>query len=361
MNGVHYFMKSLKSQNEVEIDGSVGEGGGSILRVAAGICTFAGKGLKITNIRKNRTPPGLKLQHLLGISSLKEITDGILEGATIGSTELYFKPGSKWISNYSIKIDTAGSIGLLTQSLQYALLGAPPGDYTFQIEGGGTYGKGAPDPYLLNNTTFKLFRKIGYDVQIKVEKEGFYPRGGAKGKIVIKVPPKIQGFDFTTKGAIKAVGTRICVSNQLKNKRVGERIEKVIRRETADLKINDIHSIDCDYVDTLSPGVGLSGYIEYDNGAVKGSGLILGELKLSSEELAKEYCSSLINCYNHPSAVDVWTADQLIPLMPMCEGQSCFNVEEITSHAKTNMEIVEKLFECKYTIEKVANGWKISL
>ncbi len=354
-------MKPLNSQTEIEIDGSLGEGGGSILRVAAGICTFAGKGLKITNIRKNRTPPGLKLQHLLGITCLKDITGGILEGATIGSTELFYKPGMKWISNHSIKIDTAGSIGLLTQSLQYALLGAPPGDYVFQFEGGGTYGKGAPDPFLLNHSTFSLFRRMGYDVQILIDKEGFYPRGGAKGKIIIKVPLKIQGFNFTTKGTIKSIGTRICISNQLKNKRVGERIEKAIKKETAELNINDIHTITCDYVETLSPGVGLSGFLEFDSGCVKGTGMFLGELKLPSEELAKQYCDSLRKCYVDPSAIDAWTADQIIPIMPRCERGSCFTVNEITSHAKTNMEIVEKLFECKYTIEKVSEGWKIAL
>ena len=354
-------MKPLKSISEIEIDGSVGEGGGSILRVAAGICTFTGKALKIRNIRKNRNPPGLKLQHLLGITTLKEITNGILEGVTIGSTEIYFKPGTAWKSKYNIKIDTAGSIGLLTQTLQYALLGAPSGQYIFEVEGGGTYGKGAPDPYLLNHTTFQLFRDLGYEIRINIEREGFYPKGGARGKIVIRVPEKTTSFNLETKGEAKKVGTRICVSSQLKNKRVAERIEKSIKKETQQLNIENIHSIIFDYVETRSPGVGLSGFIEYDNRTVKGTGMFLGDIKLSSEDLAHQYYESLKKNYLEQAAVDVWTSDQLIPIMPVCESQSSFTVAEITSHTKTNIQIVESLFECKYSIEKHPNGWRISL
>ena len=90
------------------------------------------------------------------------------------------------------------------------MLGAPSGEYTFDIEGGGTYGKGAPDPFLLNNTTFWLFDKLGYNVHIDVKDEGFYPKGGANSTIRIKVPDKISGFTITESGKISKVGTRIC-------------------------------------------------------------------------------------------------------------------------------------------------------
>uniref|UniRef100_A0A3Q3W6W0 RNA 3'-terminal phosphate cyclase n=1 Tax=Mola mola TaxID=94237 RepID=A0A3Q3W6W0_MOLML len=44
----------------VEIDGSVMEGGGQILRVSAALSCISGSSIKITKIRAGRSTPGLR-------------------------------------------------------------------------------------------------------------------------------------------------------------------------------------------------------------------------------------------------------------------------------------------------------------
>uniref|UniRef100_A0A3Q2NSF7 RNA 3'-terminal phosphate cyclase n=1 Tax=Fundulus heteroclitus TaxID=8078 RepID=A0A3Q2NSF7_FUNHE len=44
----------------VEIDGSVMEGGGQILRVSAALSCITGSAIKITKIRAGRSTPGLR-------------------------------------------------------------------------------------------------------------------------------------------------------------------------------------------------------------------------------------------------------------------------------------------------------------
>jgi len=45
----------------IEIDGSFGEGGGSILRLSAGYSVLFNQPIIISNIRANRPTPGLRL------------------------------------------------------------------------------------------------------------------------------------------------------------------------------------------------------------------------------------------------------------------------------------------------------------
>ncbi len=52
----------------LEIDGSLMEGGGQILRMSVALATICRKQIRIRKIRAGRASPGLKAQHLSGIS-----------------------------------------------------------------------------------------------------------------------------------------------------------------------------------------------------------------------------------------------------------------------------------------------------
>ncbi len=71
----------------IRIDGSLGEGGGQILRTSLSLSLATGKPFRIDNIRSGRERPGLLRQHLTGRSlAAAEVGGAEVEGATLGST-----------------------------------------------------------------------------------------------------------------------------------------------------------------------------------------------------------------------------------------------------------------------------------
>ena len=101
----------------IQIDGSIGEAGGQVLRTALGLSIYTNKPFKIINIRKNRPEPGLKEQHLQAVNAAASLCNAEISGNELHSTEIEFIPKEITSKNISIKISTAGSVGLVLQAL----------------------------------------------------------------------------------------------------------------------------------------------------------------------------------------------------------------------------------------------------
>ena len=68
-------MASVKEGKEVVIDGSMGEGGGQVVRTSVALSAVTGKAVRIKNIRAGRSKPGLMAQHLTAIRAVGQHTE----------------------------------------------------------------------------------------------------------------------------------------------------------------------------------------------------------------------------------------------------------------------------------------------
>ncbi len=340
------------------IDGSYGEGGGSILRLSAAFSVLTKSPIRIYNIRKNRPKPGLRTQHLVGLKSLAELSQGKLSDAKVGTTEIFFEPNEIKNGPLNVKIATAGSIGLLLQAIQIACIKSKS-EIQLNIDGGATFGKWAPTILYIQNVTLKILEKMGYKAEIDIIKDGFYPKGGAKARIRIKTVKKLKPIHLIELGDIEEINGISIASYLLKKQNVAERQAKAVKRKIRN-KLNQSCFIKTKYVDTLSPGSGISIWLKTNSGVILGSDNV-GERGVRAEVIGQKCADFLINTYQSKATCDTFLSDQLLPYMAMADdGKSEFLTSKFTNHAKTNIWLLEQFINKKFQSEKLNNLIKIS-
>ena len=346
----------------IEIDGSFGEGGGAIIRLSAAFSVLFNQPIRIINIRANRPKSGLRTQHLLGLKTLAELTNSQLSNCKVGTKEITFLPNKNVKDSIKVNIGTAASIGLLLQPLQIASLGfKKPEKIELFLSGGGTFGKWAPSLNYLQKVTFPIFKNSGLDFKVQIQRHGMYPKGGAKVNCkIFTSKQELKPINITELGNIDLIQGEIIITNDLRRPRnnIGDKIRKSISQKIrAHLKIPT--DIKYEWVNSLSSGVGLSIWAKSDRGAIISTGTLLGEKNLSSEKLGSIAVKELLKYINNEIPVDNYLSDQLIPLMAYVRKPSRIKVLEITSHTKTNLELIKKFLERDYNIRKEKNGYVI--
>ena len=326
----------------IEIDGNYGSGGGQILRTAAGLAALTEKPCRVFNIRAQRQNPGLRQQHLQAVKAVSAFCSGKLEGAEIGSKEIVFYPGKISKKEVSVHISTAGSVGLVLQAL---LLPASTRRLKIKINGGGTYGKWAPPVAYLQNILQFFLAQMGYGFEIKVLREGFFPKGGAEVEVNTQ-PAKWKPIEALERGGILAINAFSAASLSLKEERVAERQVESARKilyQTYKL-LPEAH---VSYSPALCAGSGLHLYIDTGYHMRVGADAV-GELGRRAEDVGADAARKLVREYES-GGVDSHAADQLLPYMALAGGK--IKVSQVTPHCRTNAFVVEKFLPVKFKIE----------
>jgi RNA 3'-phosphate cyclase len=326
----------------IEIDGSFGSGGGAILRVASALSAVTRQPIHVFNIRKDRPRPGLRIQHLEGLKAVSTLCSGSLEGAELGSEEISFHPGKIKSKTIDIKISTAGSSGLLFQSLKLPASFAED-DVVINISGGATFSKWAPPLLSSKNTLLPILEKMGYKARVEIEKHGFYPVGGSRISITVSPCKELKPLVLDKLGKITHLGGVSVASSHLKKARVAERQASAA---SAALKRFDPR-IKETYVDSNCPGSGIVLWAT-DGNAVLG-GDAIGERGRSAEDVGKEAAHSLLEAINPGAGVDSHISDQLLIFMAFANGRSRITTSRLTNHTKTNIWVIKKFLDVDFT------------
>ena len=339
------------------LDGSHGEGGGQIIRTALALSTITGKPFEIDNIRKGRCVSGLKHEHLSCIKALQDMCDAKVEGAELGSHKISFVPGKIKKGTYSIDIGTAGSITLLMQSLMIPSFFAN-GKVRFRIKGGTDVKWSQPVDYF-NHVFLPHLRKYA-EIDSKIEKRGYYPKGG--GMVDISIKPKkdyslnnkdIPKIELIEQGKLIQIKGISHASIDLEKGQVAERQASSSKMMLA--KLNVPINIEKQYQETLSTGSGITLFamfslndeFEYEKPIIIGSDS-LGDRGKSAEEVGKEAAERLMNEIGYLAPVDEYLADNLVPFLGLFGGK--IKAAKISNHCVANIYVIEKFLDKKFEI-----------
>jgi len=167
------------------IDGSEGEGGGQVVRNACALSLVTGAPFRIIHVRGRRRKPGLMRQHVTAIEAACAIGGGECEGVAVGSSEILFRPGRVRPGEHRFAVGTAGSTGLVLQTILPPLMLADASSRL--VLEGGTHNMLAPPFDFIAKTFLPVLNRMGPQVEARLVRHGFYPRGG--GRIEVDIAP----------------------------------------------------------------------------------------------------------------------------------------------------------------------------
>lgn len=336
----------------IELDGAMGEGGGQILRSALSLAMITGQPFHLHSIRAKRSKPGLMRQHLIAVQAAAKVSNATVTGSNgseliLGASELTFSPGKIEGGKYEFAIGSAGSCTLVLQTLLPALWMA---EQASEVHiSGGTHNAMAPPAQFLQHAYGRVMAKMGVQMEIDLQRFGFYPAGG--GKIVARVQPspQLRCIDLLERGArvnsyaesfVAAVPFRVaekeleCVGSAL-----GWQKEQLLPRGLSPEQ---------------GPGNALLITLEHEN--VTEIFCAFGERMLSSENVAKAALKQVKHYLASQAALGEYLADQVMLPFALAGGGS-FTASVISEHALTNAAVIEKFLPIKFDFSKQGNHY----
>ena len=327
----------------INIDGSWGEGGGQILRVAIALSSVLCKPVKISNIRAKRPQPGLRTQHLTAIKVIAKLTNAEVSGGTIGSKEILFHPYKVSETKLVFDTKTAASTTLILQGLLPAAIFA-----SGEIEGifyGGTNNPWAPPFEYMQHVFLPTILKMGVKGTMTLLKRGFYPKGG--GSISFNFQPvdvlkPIEIVDFNEVESFFGLSYSCKLPCHIVTRMAENAHKDLLKKLSLDGRI----ATECLQLDdrkcSLDPGCGIALFIKLRSGGTL-AGDSLGKIGKSAEKVGLEAAMDLSDQIITKAPVDVHLADQLIPYMALARGRSRIRVTKLSNHTITCIHITEEI------------------
>ncbi len=316
----------------ITIDGSEGEGGGQVLRYSAALSLLTGEPFTITNIRGGRAKPGLMRQHVTALEAACAIGGAECSGLAVGSSELTFRPGTVTPGEYHFAVGTAGSTGLVLQTVLVPLMLADKPS-RLVIEGG-THAMAAPPFEFLQKTLLPVLERMGPKLSITLDRHGFYPRGG--GRIVVDIEPApLRVITCTDRGSFKAGKAEALVTGVPFD--VADRELASARKVLAEWPEDAFASVQLPA--ELGPGNVLLVAAEFEHVTEVMSGF--GKLGVPAERLAKTAAKRMTGYLASQAFAGPYLQDQLLLPFAMAGG-GAFTTVKLSLHTRTAADLIER-------------------
>jgi RNA 3'-phosphate cyclase len=323
----------LETKSSLSIDGSIGEGGGQVLRTSLTLALITGRSFTLNNIRQRRTKPGLMAQHLKAVEAAREVGKAKVEGARLGSQFLVFEPTGLYSGEFHFDIGTAGSTSLVLQTILPPLSFAAASSTVTLI--GGTHVPWSPCFHFLDLHWLHHMRKIGFNIRLELDAAGFYPRGGGRVLATVWPASTLSALCLTNRGPLERIRGISAVANL--DLSVAERQRVQALKRLSDVSRETEIEILC--LSSPSKGSLLLLLAEFKNSQCCFYGL--GALGKPAESVADEAVNEFLELLATDGAIDHYLSDQLVLPLALAPGVSEIRTSKVTQHLTTNAEIIK--------------------
>ena len=341
----------------MEIDGSVGEGGGQILRTSLALSMCTGQPFTLARIRARRAKPGLMRQHLTCVQAAAAVSGATVQGAALGSATLVFEPGAVKSGDYAFSVGTAGSCTLVLQTLWPALMLA---DAPSRLKlAGGTHNPMAPPFHFVERCYAPLLRRLGAGSELALRRLGFYPAGG--GEIDVTIHPAadtLRPFDLLERGdRVEAFAE--CLAPALPGavaRRELDALARALAWTPEQLRVPVVRQNE-------GPGNALMATLSHAN--VCELFTQFGEKGVTSEQVAQALAREVRDYESSTAALGPHLADQwALPLALAVwrrGGEAAYTCTELTDHATTNFAMIARFLPVRFETAQIDKGWRVSV
>lgn len=316
------------------IDGSEGEGGGQVVRNACALSLVTGKAVRIENVRAKRSKPGLMRQHVTAVEAACVVGNAECQGLHVGSSALSFTPGHVVPGEYHFAVGTAGSTGLVLQTvLMPLLLADAPSRLVLE---GGTHNMLAPPFDFIAKCFLPIINRMGPTVEARLVRHGFYPRGGGRIEVDI-TPAPLRAIDCLERGALLGVsGHALCAGLPFE---IAEREITIVRR---DLGWSEREACVRELPEDQGPGNILLLEAQFEHGTEIVSGF--GQLGVTAERVSKKAVGRMRGYLESDAFAGPYLADQL--LLPFAlAGGGRFTTVKPSQHSLTAIDVIGRFLD----------------
>jgi len=340
----------------IEIDGGKKSGSGTILRLSIALSAIKQQPLHIINIRQNRPQPGLKHQHLESVLTAARLCNAKVNGATLGSRELWFTPSIIRGGDFEAVIETAGSIPMLLMAvLPICLFAKKP--VRLHVAKGGTDTIHAPTINYLRNVLLPTLERMGVKAEINVQKYGYYPKGMGEATMTVNPVNDLKPVMLDSFGKLQSVnGVSVCTF--LSERQVAARQAKAARDWLSHIGYKVEIQVENDHSNPIQKGSSIVLWAKTDKGAIVGADSI-GEVRKMAEDVGKEAAQRLLVELFAKPTIDIYLADMLIPYMALARGNSVIVARTISEHIESNIWLMQKMLDVKFSTTKMNNLFRI--
>ncbi|KAI0172882.1 EPT/RTPC-like protein [Hypoxylon sp. FL1284] len=331
-----------------QLDGRTGEGGGQLVRIACALAAVTSQPIRISHVRGNRQGKqngGLKAQHVAAIQWLVEATGAEVDGMTVGSHTLDFRPTLPPTALRQRKFGiTAGSSASSTLLIFQAVLpfllfaGNENGEHIdLEIHGGTNCSFSLSYEYLDQVLLPTLQDHFGINVERQLKKRSWSIGSLSRGSIWLKIHPLSPGQSLKLHQPWDKPIT--AQDFELEQIDVSMLVPFALREHLERVLVSDL--------DQLFPGVSINFRLFEDSGhearlyvllvAHSKTGLRWGrdylydksrkkkDLATLSSEVSRRVCKDLFEEVSTRGVVDEYLQDQLVVFQALAEGRSSFH------------------------------------